>query len=134
MKRLSIIILSFLVLNAGVAWALESCLHLHAHLHQSDSSSIERHWADGLPFSDSDSEDRLDSDPHCIYFHLQLDPGISMPTTQAGLFAGGIALNGPALPESLAPNLWSTAVFRRVSSFPSLSGLSHYLFFSVLRI
>jgi hypothetical protein len=138
MKRFSIIILSFLILNAGVAWALESCLHLQDDLHHSGSLSTEPHPGDDSLFSDSNSLDRLDWDIHCSYLHSKSDTAIATPTTQAGLFAGGAALNESASLASIAQSetgdLWLRGVFRRFLSFPALRDLSHHLFFSVLRI
>jgi hypothetical protein len=138
MKRFSIIILSFLILNAGVAWALESCLNLHDHLHHSDSLSTEPHPGNDSVFSDSTSPDRLDWDIHCSYLHSQSDTAIVPPATQVGLFAGGAALNESASLASIAQSetgdLWLRGVFRQFLSFPALRDLSHHLFFSVLRI
>jgi hypothetical protein len=132
MKRLSIILLSFLVLNAGVAWALESCLHLHDHFDHSGSMSTEPHRGDDLIFSDSHSPDRLDSDPACAYLHVKTDPVIGTPATQVGLFARGAALNeSPSLAsiaQSETGDLWLRGAFRRFLSFPALRGLSYHLF------
>jgi hypothetical protein len=138
MKRLSIIILSFLLLNAGAAWALENCFHLHDHFDHGGSLSTGPHAGDDSLFRDSHSPDRLDSDPDCAYLHVKTDPVIGTTITQAGLFAGGDALNGLASLASVAQSetsdLWLRGVFRRFLSFPALRDLSHHLFFSVLRI
>jgi hypothetical protein len=138
MKRFCIIILSFLVINAGAAWALESCLHLHDHLHHSGSLTTERHHEDDSLFSDSTSPDRLDWDIHCSYLHSQSDTAIIPPATQVSLFAGGAALSESAALASIAQSetgdLWLRGVFRQFLSFPALRDLSHHLFFSVLRI
>jgi len=136
MKHFRVVILSLFLLNAGVAWALQSCLHLHDHFDHNGSLGTEPHRADDLLFSDS--ADRLDSDPHCAYLHFEIDPGISTTITQAGLFPGGAALIGSASLTSVAQSetkdLWLRSVFRRFSSFLALRGLSHHLFFSVLQI
>ena len=138
MKRLSIIILSLLVLNAGAASALGSCLHLHDHFGHGDSLSTGPHAGDDSLFSDSNSSDRRDWDIHCSYLHSRSDTAIVPPTTQVGLFAGGAVLNESAslasAAQSEAGDLWLRSVFRRFLSFPSLRDLSHHLFFSVLRI
>lgn len=138
MKRLSIVILSFLLLNAGAAWALENCFHLHDHLHHSDSLSTEPHGGDDSLFSNSTSPDRLDRDPHCSYLHSQSDTAIVLPATQVGLFAGGAALNESAslasIVQSETGDLGLRGAFKRFLSFPALRDLSHHLFFSVLRI
>lgn len=139
MKRLSIIILSLLVLNAGAASALGSCLHLHDHFDHGGSLGTEPHHQGGNSlFSDSNSPDRLDLDIHCSYLHPENDTAIVTPTTQVGLFAGGAALNESRSLASIAQNetgdLWLRGVFRRLLSFPALRDLSHHLFFSVLRI
>lgn len=134
MGCLKIIVLSLFLLNAGVAWALDSCLHLRGHIHDNDASHADLHEAADLPLGGPSG--RLDSDPHCAYVHFELDPGIG--TTQALSFAGSAALNRPA---SMAPvmqgengDMWLAAVFRQFPAFLASKGLSHHLFFSVLRI
>ena len=138
MERLSIIILSLLVLNAGAVSALGSCLHLHDHFDHGDSLSTEPHHGDNWPVIDSNSPDRLDWDIHCSYLHSRSDTAVAPPATQVGLFAGGGALNESAwlasIARSEAGDLWLRSVFRRFLSFPALRDLSHHLFFSVLRI
>jgi len=135
MKHFRVVILSLFLLNAGAAWALNSCLHLHDHFHGGASLSTESHRGENLF---DNSADRLDSDPHCAYLHFKIDPGICTTTTQAALFAVGAALNGSASMASVAQSetkdLWLRSVFRRFSSFLALRDLSHHLFFSVLQI
>ncbi|HXF75429.1 MAG TPA: hypothetical protein VNN13_05010 [Methylomirabilota bacterium] len=134
MKCFKIVVLSLFLLNAGVAWALDSCLHLRGHVHHNDGSHADSHDAGALPVSDSAGH--LGSDPRCAYVHFELDPGIG--TTQVASFAGSSALNRPAstapVMQSENRDLWLAAVFRQFPAFLALRGLSHHLFFSVLRI
>ena len=136
MKRFLLVVLSFFLPVAGVVWALDSCLHLHDHIHDNGSVSAEPHWADDS--LQSYSTDRLDSDPHCAYLHFEVDPAIGNAGTQVAPFTRAAALNGSTMVVPVvhgdSKELYLSAVFTRFPSFLALSGLPHHLFFSVFRI
>lgn len=138
MKRLGVLILCFFVLYAGVAWALERCLHPDDRFDHSASLSSGPHRGDHWSSSDFDSPDRLDAELPCPYLHYQIDPGINAPVNHAGLFAGGIAWNSSVSEESGVSSetkaLLLSPVFRSFPSFFFANGPSLHLFFSVLRI
>lgn len=134
MKRLGVIILSILILYAGVAWALEKCWHPEGH---ADHLSSENHQDSYSSLRHSHPSD--DSAPliHCLFIHNRVGPAtktatttLSRPIEAVSLFgshatlAVSMGLSAQIPPGSLSRNL----------TFSFLAGIPHHLYLSVLHI
>jgi hypothetical protein len=134
MKRLGIIVLSILVLYAGVAWALEKCLDREGH---ADHLASETHHDSHSSLRHSHLSD--DSFPliHCFSLANRVGPATKTATTRllrpiegVSLFHShsilpvSMGLSGPIPLLSLSRNL----------TFSFHAGIPHHLYLSVLHI
>src|SRR5574341_1591937 len=92
MKRSLTVVLSFFLSIAGVVWVLDSCLHLHDHVHDNGTVSAEPHRDDDSLRSYSTG--RLNSDPHCAYVHFEVVPEIAAAGSQVASFTRAAVLSG----------------------------------------
>lgn len=134
MKRISLILLSLLLLYGSVAWALDLCLRHDDH---SPRTATENHR--GLEALPEHSYPQESSVPviHCTPVSQEVGPaaqviqaGFSRPDKEA-------SFQTPLLPEALSPavrdNLWLEP-FRKILTFSLPHDLSRHLFLSVLQI
>ncbi len=137
MKRFSAIILCFLLLYAGAAWAIEACLHPDGHhMHHAASVHDEPHHGEQLPSNDSGSSGPSLPTLHCP--DLSFEVGLPVLAFSLVPFpdqapVGRSLVTGSELTDGTA-DLWLRGLFKRYLSFSFLSGLPLHLFLSVLRI
>lgn len=133
MKRLGIIVLSVLVLYAGVAWALEKCWDREGHADH-PASETRHHSHSTLGHSHSDDSSSL---IHCFSLTNRIGPATNTGITRLSRPIEGISLDrshaispvsaglsGSGSPISLPRNL----------TFSFHAGIPHHLFLSVLHI
>jgi len=135
MKRFGIVLLSILVLYAGVAWTLEKCLDRESHADHADHLASENHHDDsnssvGLSHASDDSLSLI----HCFSSPNRVGP--AMKTTTARLprpieVASLIPFHSTA-PASI--RLSSPVSLRKILAFSFYAGIPDHLFLSVLHI
>lgn len=138
MKRFSVIILCFLVLYAGVAWALERCLHHDDHVVHGAALSSKPHLGD-TQFADIfDSPDHSAARLHCFDLRYQIDLTLETFPTQRMEFFRSVSVQGSPylalLRSSEARDFGLRALFAHSSSSSLPSGLERHLFLSVFLI
>jgi hypothetical protein len=131
MKRFGIIVLSILVLYAGVAWALEKCLDHESHVdhpasenhHDSDSSL-------GFAHASNDAFALI----HCASLANRVGPAINTATARLPRPIEGVFLI-PFHSTAPAPiGLSGPVSLRKILTFTFHAGIPHHLFLSVLHI
>ena len=134
MKRLGIIILSILVLYAGVAWALEKCWAREGHAdyvasetHHDSHSSLRHSHPSGDSFSLI----------HCCSFANGVGPATKTAVTRLPRPIEEISLDRyrSVLPVSVGLSGSGLLIsLRRNLTFSFHAGIPHHLFLSVLHI
>jgi hypothetical protein len=136
MKRIKILLLSFLLIHGGVAWAFDDCLH--SHHHSTDEILTHHHFDSGNQASHDDSQDPSVPVIHCVSPIHQVGPAALAASATLNRSSEGIQLQSSVLPQTIAPvfrnNLWLEALFKKIVTFSLPSDLARYLFLSVLRI
>ena len=137
MKRLTAILLSFVLLYAGAAHLLAACLDGldpagHAHV-----ATDEGHPHHGISH-DTASHDHSAPEIHCPDLRFKSVRAVEISSTPRLPFAGNIRLpnfvvQSPA-PGNLANDLWLRTVFWWTSGLYPSQLQSRYLALSVLRI
>ena len=125
MKRIGILLLSFLVIHGGVAWALSDCVTRDHH-----NSLVSE--------EDADSHDSSESVIHCLPMNEQLGPCISLrsveiPPSEKQFKLHSVSFSGTVSPV-VETTLWLEALFETTRSPSSLADPSRHLFLSVFRI
>jgi hypothetical protein len=135
MKRVSIFVLSVVLLHGGVAWALESCLHRD---NRSQYEALE-HQIDARDLSSQDNT----TDPsvpifHCTSSNEQVGPGVRVASAQLAPSSKGVPLQASLHLDVVEPasgnNLWLEALFKKIVTFSLPIDLARHLFLSVLQI
>ena len=138
MKRFSAIILCFLVLYAGVAWALMACLDRVDHVDHHALTSSSPHRGGHLSSSAMESPDRPATRLHCPELPFEISPVILTSTTDRIPFVDSALLRDVSFLGMAAVgepgHLWLRAPFGRVSSLSFLRGLSLHIVHSVFLI
>ena len=140
MKRFGVVFLSFFLPFAGVVWALEACLHQWNHVDGAAFLSDETHHRSDYSFSNHfDSSHRPAVNLHCPDLRHQIGPmALVSSASRLAPYPGNALLKGSPFSGSVALNktkdFWLIAFFGQLLSFSFPSGLSYYLFLSVLRI
>lgn len=134
MKRFGIIVLSILVLYAGVAWALEKCWDREGH---GDHLASETHHDSHSSLRHSHPSD--DSSPliHCFSLANRVGPATKTVTTRLSPPIEGVSLFG--LHSILAVSIGLSGPIPLVSLIRNLTfsfhaGIPHHLYLSVLHI
>jgi len=135
MKRLGIIILSILVLYAGVAWALEKCVAREGHAdHLASETHHGSHSFSGHSHPSEDSFSLI----HCFSLADRVGPAMTTATTNLHRPIEGISLDSSHSILSTASMELSRArlliFFRGVLRASFYSDLGQHLLLSVLRI
>ena len=138
MKRFSVIILCFLVLYAGVAWALERCLHHDDHVVHGAALSSKPHLGD-TQFADIfNSPDHSAARLHCLDLRYQIELTPETFPTQRREFLGSVSVQGSPylalLRSSETRDFGLRTLFAHSSSSPLPSGLERHIFLSVFLI
>ena len=138
MKRFSVIILCFLVLYAGVAWALERCLHHDDHVVHGAALSSKPHLGD-TQFADIfNSPDHSAARLHCLDLRYQIELTPETFPTQRMEFFGSVSVRGSPylalLRSSETRDFGLRTLFANSSSSPLPSGLERHIFLSVFLI
>lgn len=134
MKRFIIILLSVLVLYAGVAWALEACLRHDGHF---DHATPERRSDSSALVSHDDSRDPSVPIIHCTSATQEMGPMARVASVTISRSDKIIPLDTAFLHgarSALGSGLWLDALFKRATAFPSPINLARHLFLSVLQI
>ena len=135
MKRIWLIVLSFLLLYGSVVWALDACLR-----HAGDS---EHAVADDHHGSQGSTEQTGSQDPsvpviHCTSVIYPLGPAALVAPSKLILSSEGVPLQSSLFPEAVLPvfdnNLWLEALFKKIVTFSLPNHLARHLFLSVLQI
>ena len=138
MKRFSVIILCFLVLYSGVAWALMACLDRADHVDHHAFTSSRPHRGGHLSSSAMESHDRPAARMHCPELPFEIGPMILTSTIDPILLIDSallkdVSFSGPATVGETG-HLWLRAPFRGFSSLSFLRGLSLQILHSVFLI
>ena len=136
MKRIGTIFICFFLLYAGVAWALEACLHQDDYMNHAASVHGKPHHGDHLSSNDSVSSGHSLPTLHCPDLHFEVGPPVlafSLALFPDRAPVGRSLVTGSGLTDGTA-DLWLRSLFKRYPSFSFLIGLSPHLFLSVLRI
>jgi len=135
MKRLGIIILSILVLYAGVAASLEKCWDREGH---ADYLASETHHDSYSSLGHSHPSGDSFSLTHCCSFANRVGPATKTATTEVARPNKGIFLDKAHSSLSAASMELSHArlliFLRRILTFSFYSDLGQHLLLSVLRI
>ena len=135
MKRIWILILSFLLLYGGVAWAIEACLQDDRHIDHAPSG----HHSN-LQVLESHDDSRNPSAPaiHCAPVSQPVGPAARVASPEIPRSNQSVALHADLLPGALSAafekDLWLEALFRRLITFSLPGDLARHLFLSVLQI
>jgi len=135
MKRLGIIILSILVLYAGVAWALEKCWDREGHAdHLASETHHDSHFSLGHPHPWDDSFALI----HCFSFANGVGPATKTAVTNLDRRIEGVSLKTSHSILSAASMELSRVrlliFLRRIPTLSFHSDLGQHLLLSVLRI
>ena len=138
MKRFSVIILCFLVIYAGVAWALIACLDRADHVDHHAFTSSRPHRGGHLSSSAMESHDRPAARMHCPELPFEIGPVILTSTTDRiplvdSALLRDVSFSGMAAVGETG-HLWFKSPFRRFSSLSFPSGSSLHLVLSVFLI
>ncbi|GEM_PF-1844992 len=134
MKRFGIIVLSILVLYAGVAWALEKCWGIEGH---ADHVASEAHHDSHSFLHHSHPTD--DSFPliHCFSLANRVGPATKTATTRLPRPIEGVSLFGShsilAVSKGLSGPISLVSLIRNLT-FSFHAGIPHHLYLSVLHI
>jgi len=134
MKRLGTIVLSILVLYAGVAWALEKCLAREGH---ADYLASETHHDSHSSFRHSHPSGDSFSLIHCFSLANRVGPVTKTATTRLPRPIEEISLDRyrSVLPVSVRLSGSGLLIsLRRNLTFSFSAGIPHHLFLSVLHI
>ena len=135
MKRIGIIVLSILVLYAGVAWALEKCWARESH---ADYVASETHHDSHSSLRHSHPSDDSVSLIHCCSFGNWVGPATKTAATNLHRPIEGVSLDSShsiLSTASMELSLTRLLIFlRRILTFSFYSDLGQHLLLSVLRI
>jgi len=126
MKRIKILLLSFLLIHGGVAWAMSDCLGIHDH----HSALVSE--------QDADSHDSSEPVIHCPPINQQVGPAVKLnsiqiPSSERQFKLQSASFSGVVSPV-LKTTLWLEAPFETTRSPSSLANPARHLFLSVFRI
>jgi hypothetical protein len=131
-RKLNAIFLSLFFTYAGVAWALEACLHNEGHgdhAHHADSDTVVGH---------DHSQDPFASVIHCTLLTHQVGPAARVASAEIPRSNKAFALQmgdfSQAVSAALRNDLWLDAVFRRIVTISLPVELARHLFLSVFQI
>jgi hypothetical protein len=134
MKRFGIIVLSILVLYAGVAWALEKCWNHEAHAdHLASETRHHSHSSLGHSHPSDDSFLLI----HCLSLGNRVGPATKTATTRLSRPIEGILLDRSHDIPPVSVGLSGSGLLislRRNLTFSFHAGIPHHLFLSVLHI
>lgn len=134
MKRIWILVLSWLVLYGSVAWAIGACLE-GAHSYR-DSS--EHRSTPHVPGDFVDSQHPAAPAIHCAPLNQHFGPAVRAMLPEIPRSNKGVALHSDflsrALSTALENELWLEALFKRLLMFSLPSDSPRHLFLSVFRI
>lgn len=131
MKRLGIIVLSFVLLYAGVAWALDECFALESH---ADHLSSENHHDSNSTLAHADPSQDSSSVIHCPFLDKRLGLATNTPTVRLPRPAND-PLFIPSDPiQPLSIGISKPLFLADILSFSFHANVSHHLFLSVLHI
>jgi len=137
MKRLTGIILSFVLLYAGAAHALAACLDGLDHADH-DPMAIEKSDSHRGRSHDTGSHDHSVPEIHCADLRFKSGPAVKISSASRLPFAGNISLPSFVLQDpasgNLANDLWLRTVFWWTSGLYPSKFQSLHLALSVLRI
>ena len=135
MKRIWIIVLSFLLLYGGVAWAFEACLQGD---HHSNHATSGHHSDSPIPVGHDDSRDPSLPMIHCAPLSHQASPAVKAVSPEIPRSDKVVPLDIASLPSALSAVLsndfWLEALFKRTVAFSLPIDLARHLFLSVLQI
>jgi hypothetical protein len=137
MKRLTAILLSFVLLYAGAAHALAACLDGLDHAGHARTALAESHTHQGISHG-SGTHDHSAPEIHCADLRFKSVRAVEISPASRLPFAGNkrlpsFVVQDPA-PGNLAHDLWLRTVFwRTLGPYPSRFQ-SRHLVLSVLRI
>jgi len=139
MKRIGTIFICFFLIYAGVAWAMEACLHQKDHADHAASFKSEPRASDYSLSNHFNSPHHPAPNLHCLDLDHQIGPMAQVSSVSRLVpFTGSVLLKESPFSGSVAPGatnaLWLRALFEKFLSFSFLSGISYHLFLSVLRI
>src|SRR5215470_1901303 len=126
MKRIKILLLSFVLINGGVAWAMTDCLAVHDH-----HSAL-------VAEENADSHDSSEPVIHCPPINQQVGPGVQLGSVQISSSERQFKLQSASFSGVVSPvietTLWLEAPFETTRSPSSLANPARHLFLSVFRI
>ena len=137
MKRLSAVLLSFVLLYAGAAHALAACLDGLEHAGHGPKAMDESHPHHGTSH-DSGTHEHSGPGIHCADLRFKSGPAVEISSASRLPFAGNIRLPSFAVQDpasgNLANDLWLRTVFWWTSGLYPSKFQSLHLILSVLRI
>ena len=137
MKRLTAILLSFVLLYAGAAHALAACLDGLDHAGHTRTALAETHTHQGISH-DSGTHDHSAPEIHCADLRFKSVRAVEISSASRLPFAGNkrppsFVVQDPA-PGNLAKDLWLRTVFWWAFGLYPSQFQSRHLALSVLRI
>jgi hypothetical protein len=134
MKHIGTLLLSFLILYAGVAWSMEACLQHGSH---SEHASAADHSHSAIVRQD-DSPDPSVPIIHCTPLKDQLYLSLPAGLLKLSRSQNAVPLNPILLSEFLSTiplnDVWVEALFKRIVNFSRPHDLARHLFLSILQI
>src|SRR5262245_8729048 len=133
MRRLAAIFLSFVLVYAGVAYALAACLvhhgtHEHHAPHEIGEGSVDHHTMTEASSSENSSRPVI----HCTPLNQQVGAMARMVSFELTRSDRIVALHAASFHETLSPvlknNLWLEALFEKPLTFSLPNNLSRHLF------
>ena len=139
LRSCGIVFLSLVLLYSGVAWALENCLRSGDDVSHPQGGLTIPYLVDPVFAFTSRPPHPRETKLHCLESLHQIGPMMQSSTSPrlAPLTEGVPLKSFPSRASAASCDLkdfWLRASFGKFSSFSFLSGLSPYLFLSVLRI
>ena len=134
MKRLGTIVLSILVLYAGVAWALEKCLARDGH---AEHVASEAHHDSHSSLRHSHPSDDSFSPIHCVSLANRVGPATKTVMTRLSRAIEGISLDRYRSVLPVLAGLAGSGLLISMSrnlTFSFHAGIPHHLYLSVLHI
>ncbi len=140
MKRLCTIVLSVLLLYAGVAQALGACSVNWGHSHHNDTLHATHRTIIRQPGSDGNLQHGSSSEIHCLKLNLQIGPMIETSRIRAtgpsdyGVHLQGSVASGAGILPSWAKHYHPKLFSYRPSSISIPTTSSFHVFLSVFQI
>jgi hypothetical protein len=135
MKRLTLILLSLLVIYGGAAHALKACL---GHEGDSDHHFEGHHFDSGISATHDHSRRPSSSIIHCPTAEQRLGPALQVASPNLNRFDLVTPVHASVLPGSgssvFRNGLWLEALFKRILAFSLPNDLARHLFLSILQI